>query len=587
MRPGRGCKSCRKKHAKCITEDGASACVRCIDSGHVCDFEPRIRFKEVKHVDAASKGPGVRVELSFEEDQVWVSTNQPCKFIIEDVVNGTEWDTTELAGDSTIAVNEGASRTALTTILEDHDEDIANDTLQAGTTSEQQPYGDELRVNPDHAYIQLPEPNSHHSNTIDVPQSPSTFLWNPRKDTGIATTTLSPFTPALSDFRGDAILSPSDIAINQTPRTNLTSKREAFLLHKYTNLLAPWADIFDSRQHCKRLVPRLCLHIPMMRYAVLALSARHQAIVTKGTELEASYYHGKSLELVIDALSAPEETYDETHLVTVAILRHYEELGNDDDHRTHLLGTVRLLRTVSKFSLSGGLGETASWWILRQDIYVALVHKQPLSVDLSTYDQASAFDLEDDGSYSNMVVLLVARILQLLHSPSHSTDISAWETLETETDAWWNAKPDTFQPVFYEEPDLSQNRAFPTMCMVSSAPMAGLAYYHVAKVLISMHKPLSPKLSGFHAAKTRQEAEKNVIHHLSQAIGLSASNGELENATFETHHLLYMCGYCLKHPAQREAAINFLTWSEDVTGWRTSNTVNMLKEQWKHLDAAE
>ena len=86
MRPGRGCKSCRKKHAKCITEDGASACVRCIDSGHVCDFEPRIRFKEVKHVDAASKGPGVRVELSFEEDQVWVSTNQPCEFSITKLI---------------------------------------------------------------------------------------------------------------------------------------------------------------------------------------------------------------------------------------------------------------------------------------------------------------------------------------------------------------------------------------------------------------------------------------------------------------------------------------------------------------------
>ncbi|TIA49026.1 hypothetical protein D6C77_09704, partial [Aureobasidium pullulans] len=473
MRPGRGCKSCRKKHAKCITEDGASACVRCIDSGHVCDFEPRIRFKEVKHVDAASKGPGVRVELSFEEDQVWVSTNQPCKFIIEDVVNGTEWDTTELAGDSTIIVNEGVSRTALTTILEDHDEDIANDTLQAGTTAEQQPYGDELRVNPDHAYIQLPEPNSHHSNTIDVPHSPSTFLWNPRKDTGIAAATLSPFTPALNtknepDLQERGLLTTQ---IHEPPCTMGGHLRlKATLQETSTTTMPPYTD-------------------------------------DEGTELEASYYHGKSLELVIDALSAPEETYDETHLVTVAILRHYEELGNDDDHRTHLLGTVRLLRTVSKFSLSGGLGETASWWILRQDIYVALVHKQPLSVDLSTYDQASAFDLEDDGSYSNMVVLLVARILQLLHSPSHSTDISAWETLETETDAWWNAKPDTFQPIFYEEPDLSQDRAFPTMCMVSSAPMAGLAYYHVAKVLISMHKPLSPKLSGFHAAKTRQEAE--------------------------------------------------------------------------------
>lgn len=80
--------------------------------------------------------------------------------------------------------------------------------------------------------------------------------------------------------------------------------------------------------------------------------------------------------------------------------------------------------------------------------------------------------------------------------------------------------------------------------------------------------------------------QKSVVHHLAQAIGLSASNGQLENATFETHHLLYMCGYCLKHPAQREGAIRFLNWSEDVTGWRTSATVAMLKNQWEHLDAS-
>lgn len=332
------------------------------------------------------------------------------------------------------------------------------------------PHGNELDLEP--AYVQgsISAGFSHDPLAIEAENSPSTFLWNPRREDATTIASVSPFNSAISHFRGGSVFSPTSIAIQQAPRVNLSSVREVFLLHKYTNLLAPWADIFDSRQHCKTQVPRLCLHIPMMRYAVLALSSRHQAILTKGDELEANYYHGKSLELLIEALSAPEETYDENHLTTVAILRHYEELGNDDDNRTHLLGTTRLLNAVSKFSLSGGLGETASWWILRQDIYVALVHKEPMSVNLSTYDQASAFDLEDDGAYSNMVVLLVARILQLLHSPAHSTNISAWETLETEVDAWNDAKPDTFQPVFYEAADLTQDRAFPTICMLSSAP---------------------------------------------------------------------------------------------------------------------
>ncbi|KAI5200089.1 hypothetical protein E4T39_05915 [Aureobasidium subglaciale] len=512
----------------------------------------------------------------------WMSLNT---FIIEDVVNGTEWDTTEQADENLASINRVAGKTSTSAILEDHDNDMPIQFSDPTVTIGQHPYEDELNLTSDHVNTMHPESVLNETAALEVPKSPSTFLWNPRRETSITTTAINPFNTGMSDSQGNNLLSPSDHAINQTPRINLTSKREAFLLHKYTNLLAPWADIFDSRQHCKRLIPRLCLHIPMMRYAVLGLSARHQAILTKGNELEASYYHGKALELFIEALSAPEESYDETHLITAAILRHYEELGNDDDHRTHILGTSRLLNAVSRFSLSGGLGETASWWILRQDIYVALVHKQALSVGLSTYDQA-IFDLEDDGAYSNVVVLVVAKILQLLYSSTHSTDITAWTALETEVDTWWDAKPDTFQPIFYEESDFNQDRAFPTICVISSAPMAGLAYYHVAKVLIKMHKPVSSMLSGFDATKIRKEAERSVVHHLSQAIGLSASNGELENATFETHHLLYMCGYCLEHRCQREAAIRFLTWSEDVTGWRTSNTVKMLEEQWRHLDIA-
>lgn len=41
-----------------------------------------------------------------------------------------------------------------------------------------------------------------------------------------------------------------------------------------------------------------------------------------------------------------------------------------------------------------------------------------------------------------------------------------------------------------------------TACIV-----AGLLYYHVARILLKMHKPISSMLSGFDAAKQRYEAE--------------------------------------------------------------------------------
>lgn len=434
------------------------------------------------------------------------------KFIIEDVVNGLEWDATGRSENVHQNAEENTELAALPLSPQDDDQGAVTETL--GLTEQSSDY--QLDAEQANEPIRIPDSNA--SEVLDGPialeatDPHQSFLWNPRKDKN---TTTNPFGSAIDGVRSGPALPPTSITFAQTPRMKLASMREVFLLHKYTNLLAPWADIFDSRQHCRTLVPRLCLHIPMMRYAVLALSSRHQAILTKGDELEANYYHGKSLELLIEALSAPEETYDETHLTTVAILRHYEELGNDDDHRTHILGTSRLLNAVSKFSLSGGLGETASWWILRQDIYVALVHKQCLSVDLSTYDQASAFDLQDDGAYSNMMVLLVARILQLLYSSSHSTSIAAWETLETEVDAWDKAKPDNFQPIFYEESDLDRDRAFPTVCMVSSAS---------SKTLVSSFR------RSCHNADVRFHSGRFGI--------LSCGQGPAQNAQAFEHHSL-------------------------------------------------
>lgn len=214
----------------------------------------------------------------------------------------------------------------------------------------------------------------------------------------------------------------------------------------------------------------------MVMYALLTVASRHQSIMRGTDEMEASMYHGRCLEYLIPALSRPEDTYDDNLLVTVVILRLYEELDNQKDKKCHLLGSSTLLNTVARFSSSGGLAEAASWLFLRQAIYVCLVQKEPWELCLENYESSLVFECPNggDASYANVMIFLVAKILRLIsHSrETASTDPQDWLSLEESVERWNDAKPFSFTPLRYREIDISNNRPFPELWMVS--PAAGI-----------------------------------------------------------------------------------------------------------------
>lgn len=78
MRPGKGCASCRDRHLKCVTEPGHKVCTRCFEADRECVFAPKFRFRQVTSVEAGN-AKGARQDLSYEKDQVWVSTKKSCE----------------------------------------------------------------------------------------------------------------------------------------------------------------------------------------------------------------------------------------------------------------------------------------------------------------------------------------------------------------------------------------------------------------------------------------------------------------------------------------------------------------------------
>lgn len=219
----------------------------------------------------------------------------------------------------------------------------------------------------------------------------------------------------------------------------------------------------------------------MVLKAVLALAARHDAIMTGNSDWEASSYLGQCLELLIPALDKPEHTYDESLLITVVILRICEELENNTDEKFHLLGSNRLINLMSRSASSGGLAEAVSWQFLRQAIYASIVQHQPLQLNLHNYECSAMFRRTDDAAVANMIVFHCAHIIQLCRDvPRMPVDEPMWQRISNSVEEWNRSKPPTWQPLRYQPADTAADRPFPEIWMMSG-PAGPYPYPQILK----------------------------------------------------------------------------------------------------------
>jgi len=134
---------------------------------------------------------------------------------------------------------------------------------------------------------------------------------------------------------------------------------------------------------------------------------------------------------------------------------------------------------MSSFAATGGLGEAASWVVLRQDIYWSLTHAQPLCIDLEFYKRSRSF-LEDDAeALANRAVFLCAQALALSFQPGGCLDLAQWEELNESVEQWPELQPPEVRPLWVDLSEDSRASVFPAMWMaqrahgeLSSAPSA-------------------------------------------------------------------------------------------------------------------
>ncbi|CAH0054541.1 unnamed protein product [Clonostachys solani] len=290
------------------------------------------------------------------------------------------------------------------------------------------------------------------------------------------------------------------------------TEREAYLMGVYIHQVSLSPDSCDEERHFATTVPKLALEEPIVLYGIFALASRFDEIQTKTqSDVESTQYHNQCLELLIDALSKPPETYGVPLLTAVVLSRLYEEFDvGKDTQFYHLKGTRNLLgfNAITKSAQNGGLAEAVCWLHLHQVIYISMVHKQKPDLYLEIFKTFQSYDGNSDRSHVNRAVYLLARVLREFFSGS--SDISqVWTQLETELDDWYRGIPRSFQ-VLYEAPiNIKAGRTFPSIWMLSSLQVMALEYYYASKAIICLYRCNSGggQAFGFDAMKARKSNE--------------------------------------------------------------------------------
>ncbi|KAJ5618393.1 hypothetical protein N7528_007036 [Penicillium herquei] len=377
-------------------------------------------------------------------------------------------------------------------------------------------------------------------------------------------------------------VSPSSVSFYSTTshRSRASSKpfkpytvRESILIRNFVENMALWADITDPHRHFEIDVPIRAFHEPVLRNAIFAFSSRHLNRQTTNDSTEALQYHNLCVQILIPALSDPEEHITEDILAAVAILRQHEEMDGEDN-QFHLTGTTHILNTVSTFGSSGGLGEAAAWLCLRQDIYVSLTTQQPLRTNLENFHDSDIFHRDDDFAWSSRMVFLLAKVLQTAFLDSSTVSL-----INEEVEEWFRSKPESFEPVRVVPSDSELSCKFPVIWMLLPVHVIGLQYYHIAKIVLALSESSQPS-STYESLRHSRMIEKNVRHHLLTILGLAESNPRAENTLFTARHSLVAWGWMLRHSRDQSAAGSLLRDMHSRTGWNMDSLIRTLHDQW-------
>ncbi|KAF4547428.1 Transcription activator AMTR1-like protein [Elsinoe fawcettii] len=320
-------------------------------------------------------------------------------------------------------------------------------------------------------------------------------------------TILNTITPAVrnADAQQDFVcaVSPGTAYSPASSSTSALTRYEAYLLHHYAEHLGRWLDCTDLQKQFTHKVPIICKTSPILLNAVVSYAARHVG----DTEV-AERAHETCVGMLIPMLSSDSVSTDTTVLVSIVILRVFEQLhaadsGGDQEH--HLTGLAALLNDSQGSEIDPGaptLRDAAFWAFMRQCLYNACINQTPPNVDVERQLTSYPAHIGHPGHivsetyWANSATWLCARTMSFCFGSAPlgvSTRAQRWQALWRDTEAWRRDRPDSFDPIWEADAAVG-DMPFPEIRFTADCHVMAFGYYHLSQMLLLMYRT-APKFA--------------------------------------------------------------------------------------------
>lgn len=309
------------------------------------------------------------------------------------------------------------------------------------------------------------------------------------------------------------------------------SQGEQSLLADFAIHISQWIDLFDPQKHFAALVPRLALYNVGLMNAILALSARYNAVSMlrdiddrANDRDEALKYYHESLHYVRIAMQDTSYHTSLELLATTLIISAFEMLdGSPQDWQRHLQGVFWIQRSQIIHGDSGGLRGAVWWSWLCQDIWAAYRSKRRV---FTFWQPTKKFRELDPTQLAARAVFLLGRVINycVKEDPNAelttaiATKLEQARLLSLMLDEWESCLTPEFMPLpcYDTRPD----SVFKPVWIHPPIFASAIQLYHVSRLLICLHRP---SLGGFHEHEKRQLA---LNEHIDMICGIALKRSD-------------------------------------------------------------
>ncbi|ORY54842.1 uncharacterized protein BCR38DRAFT_357512 [Pseudomassariella vexata] len=364
----------------------------------------------------------------------------------------------------------------------------------------------------------------------------------------------------------------------------LLQSHEALLFRAFAERASLWLDLFDPHKHFSTYAIRLALRNLGLMKAILALSARHDAIVqanignTVGTDTsEAVQYYYETLHYVQTALQYNTYAHSEELLATALVISTYEMLdASDSNWKRHLKGVFWIQRSQDVHGASGGLQQAVWWAWLRQDVWAAFRERRRCFSfwrPVKDFPELSQDELADRAVY--LLSQTVNYCAKVDTTPPEegtlATRAEMGEALMAMLERWKTFLGPKFEPL---PTPTNHSRVFQGLWV--HPPQFGVALQVFAKILVTLHRPATAGFDGY------LKTQRTLSEAVATICGVAMESKD-EGCQIMSAQCLFGAGLCVQDETKRNTIISLIDACEARTGWPMAGLRNDLKAEWAKL----